>query len=107
MAGRQPLKPPSRRKAASVGVVLRPRMALRCGKRPKRAMISRWPRAWLAHGSPRRSLISFSGVAKRYPGGQEALRGVSFAIEAGEFAFIAGHSLSSTEYHAVSRLRFL
>jgi cell division transport system ATP-binding protein len=37
-------------------------------------------------------LISFSGVAKRYPGGQEALRGVSFAIEAGEFAFIAGHS---------------
>ncbi|HEX2649145.1 MAG TPA: cell division ATP-binding protein FtsE [Burkholderiales bacterium] len=37
-------------------------------------------------------MISFSGVAKRYPGGQEALRGVSFAIEAGEFAFIAGHS---------------
>jgi cell division transport system ATP-binding protein len=37
-------------------------------------------------------LISFSSVVKRYPGGQEALKGVSFAIEAGEFAFIAGPS---------------
>jgi cell division transport system ATP-binding protein len=37
-------------------------------------------------------LISFSAVAKRYPGGQEALKNVSFAIEQGEFAFIAGHS---------------
>ncbi|HEY8070030.1 MAG TPA: ATP-binding cassette domain-containing protein [Burkholderiales bacterium] len=37
-------------------------------------------------------MISFSGVVKRYPGGQEALKGVSFAIEQGEFAFIAGHS---------------
>jgi cell division transport system ATP-binding protein len=37
-------------------------------------------------------LISFSGVVKRYPGGQEALKGVTFTIEKGEFAFIAGHS---------------
>ncbi|MEO8143660.1 MAG: ATP-binding cassette domain-containing protein [Betaproteobacteria bacterium] len=37
-------------------------------------------------------MISFSGVVKRYPGGQEGLKGVSFTIEAGEFAFIAGHS---------------
>ncbi|HXR57790.1 MAG TPA: cell division ATP-binding protein FtsE [Burkholderiales bacterium] len=37
-------------------------------------------------------MISFSGVAKRYPGGHEALRGVSFTIEPGEFAFVAGHS---------------
>jgi len=37
-------------------------------------------------------LISFSGVVKRYPGGQEALKGISFTIEQGEFAFIAGHS---------------
>ena len=37
-------------------------------------------------------MISFSGVVKRYPGGQEALKGVSFAIAAGEFAFVAGHS---------------
>ena len=37
-------------------------------------------------------MISFSAVAKRYPGGQEALKSVSFSIEQGEFAFIAGHS---------------
>ena len=37
-------------------------------------------------------MISFSGVAKRYPGGPEALKGVSFSIEQGEFAFVAGHS---------------
>ena len=37
-------------------------------------------------------MISFSGVVKRYPGGQDALRGVSFGIEQGEFAFITGHS---------------
>jgi len=37
-------------------------------------------------------LISFSSVSKRYPGGQEALKSVSFSIEQGEFAFIAGHS---------------
>ena len=37
-------------------------------------------------------LISFSSVVKRYPGGQEGLKGVSFAIEAGQFAFVAGHS---------------
>jgi len=37
-------------------------------------------------------LISFSAVAKRYPGGQEALKGLSFSIAQGEFAFIAGHS---------------
>lgn len=37
-------------------------------------------------------MISFSSVSKRYPGGQEALRSVSFAVEQGEFAFVAGHS---------------
>lgn len=37
-------------------------------------------------------MISFSNVVKRYPGGQEALKSVSFTIEQGEFAFIAGHS---------------
>ncbi|MBI1943043.1 MAG: ATP-binding cassette domain-containing protein [Betaproteobacteria bacterium] len=37
-------------------------------------------------------MISFSGVAKRYPGGQEALQAVSFQIEPGEFVFVAGHS---------------
>src|SRR2546423_10868759 len=42
--------------------------------------------------SPRRWLVSFSAVAKRYPGGEEALRGVSFAVEAGELVFITGRS---------------
>jgi cell division transport system ATP-binding protein len=37
-------------------------------------------------------LVSFSAVAKRYPGGQEALKSVSFSVEAGELAFITGRS---------------
>jgi cell division transport system ATP-binding protein len=37
-------------------------------------------------------LISFSSVAKRYPGGEEALRSVSFSLAAGEFAFVTGPS---------------
>ena len=37
-------------------------------------------------------MISFSSVSKRYPGGQEALKEVSFGVEQGEFAFVAGHS---------------
>jgi cell division transport system ATP-binding protein len=37
-------------------------------------------------------LVSFSSVAKRYPGGQQALRSVSFSLEAGALAFITGRS---------------
>jgi cell division transport system ATP-binding protein len=37
-------------------------------------------------------LVSFSAVAKRYPGGQQALREVTFALQAGELAFITGRS---------------
>ena len=37
-------------------------------------------------------MISFSQVGKRYPGGQEALRDVSFAVAAGELVFLTGHS---------------
>ena len=37
-------------------------------------------------------MVSFSAVAKRYPGGQEALKSVSFALEAGELAFVTGRS---------------
>ena len=37
-------------------------------------------------------MVSFSAVAKRYPGGQEALKDVSFALEAGEAAFLTGRS---------------
>ena len=37
-------------------------------------------------------MISFSAVSKRYPGGLEALRGVSFAIDTGELVFVTGPS---------------
>ncbi len=37
-------------------------------------------------------MISFSGVYKRYPGGYEALKNISFAINTGEMVFITGHS---------------
>jgi cell division transport system ATP-binding protein len=37
-------------------------------------------------------LVSFSAVAKRYPGGQEALKDVSFTLAAGELAFLTGRS---------------
>src|SRR5262249_5663873 len=33
-----------------------------------------------------------SAVAKRYPGGQEALKDVSFSLQAGELAFLIGRS---------------
>jgi cell division transport system ATP-binding protein len=37
-------------------------------------------------------LVSFSAVAKRYPGGQEALKSVSFSLDTGELAFVTGRS---------------
>jgi cell division transport system ATP-binding protein len=37
-------------------------------------------------------VIRFSSVAKRYPGGQEALRGVSLEVAAGEMVAVTGHS---------------
>jgi cell division transport system ATP-binding protein len=37
-------------------------------------------------------MIRFDQVYKRYPNGRDALSGVSFNIEAGEFAFLTGHS---------------
>jgi cell division transport system ATP-binding protein len=37
-------------------------------------------------------LVSFSAVAKRYPGGEEALRQVTFTVEPGELVFITGRS---------------
>jgi cell division transport system ATP-binding protein len=36
--------------------------------------------------------IQFNRVTKRYPDGYLALRDASFAVEAGEFAFLTGHS---------------
>src|SRR6266699_1642790 len=38
------------------------------------------------------AIISFSQVSKRYPGGFEALKAVSFAVEPGEMLFLTGHS---------------
>jgi cell division transport system ATP-binding protein len=37
-------------------------------------------------------LVSFSAVAKRYPAGQQALKSVTFSLEAGALAFITGRS---------------
>ena len=42
--------------------------------------------------SPRRWLVSFSAVAKRYPGGQQALKDITFSLEPGEMVFITGRS---------------
>ena len=37
-------------------------------------------------------MINFTNVSKCYPGGHEALRGVSFDLAAGEMSFLTGHS---------------
>jgi len=37
-------------------------------------------------------MISFNQVCKRYPGGYEALKNVSFEIDEGEMVFLTGHS---------------
>lgn len=37
-------------------------------------------------------VLRFDGVSKRYPGGQEALRDISFAVAHGEMVFVTGHS---------------
>ncbi|QDQ26248.1 cell division ATP-binding protein FtsE [Chitinimonas arctica] len=37
-------------------------------------------------------MIQFNQVGKRYPGGYEALKNLSFQIETGELVFLAGHS---------------
>lgn len=37
-------------------------------------------------------MIQFSNVSKRYPSGFDALKNVSFALAAGEMAFVTGHS---------------
>lgn len=38
------------------------------------------------------AMIIFDNVYKRYPGGQEALKGVSYQLQKGEMAFLTGHS---------------
>jgi cell division transport system ATP-binding protein len=36
--------------------------------------------------------VSFNGVGKRYPGGRQALEGITFDVEPGEMLFVTGHS---------------
>lgn len=43
----------------------------------------------MSTGNP---MVRFDRVSKRYPGGKEALSGISFELERGEFAFLTGHS---------------
>lgn len=38
------------------------------------------------------AMITFADVGKRYPGGQDALLGASFSVDAGEFVYLTGHS---------------
>ncbi|HYS51909.1 MAG TPA: ATP-binding cassette domain-containing protein, partial [Burkholderiales bacterium] len=38
------------------------------------------------------AIIALRQVSKRYPGGFEALKAVSFTIEPGEMLFLTGHS---------------
>lgn len=38
------------------------------------------------------AMLEFRDVTKRYSGGSEALRGVSFSIDRGEMVFLTGHS---------------
>lgn len=38
------------------------------------------------------SIIAFSQVSKRYPGGHEALKQISLNVEPGELVFLTGHS---------------
>ena len=37
-------------------------------------------------------MIRFQHVFKRYPGGYDALKNVSFELRSGEMAFLTGHS---------------
>lgn len=37
-------------------------------------------------------MISFKAVGKRYPGGYDALKHITFSIKKGEMVFVAGHS---------------
>ena len=37
-------------------------------------------------------MVRFDRVGKRYPSGREALSGINFDLERGEFAFLTGHS---------------
>ena len=37
-------------------------------------------------------MIQFDNVTKRFPGGQEAISGLSLSVDKGEMVFVTGHS---------------
>ena len=37
-------------------------------------------------------MIQIENVVKRFPGGQEALKGLTLGVETGEMVFVTGHS---------------
>ena len=37
-------------------------------------------------------MIRFEAVSRRFPGGQEALSGLTFAVDTGDMVFVTGHS---------------
>ncbi len=51
-------------------------------------------------------MIKLSQVSKRYPNGYDALKNISFAVDAGEMLFITGHSGAgkSTLFKLISRI---
>src|SRR5262249_30983329 len=50
------------------------------------------PRSSAREGRQTMPIVSFHQVSKRYPGGFEALKGVSFTVQTGEMLFLTGHS---------------
>lgn len=57
-------------------------------------------------GSATQFMISFNQVCKRYPGGYEALKNVTFEIAEGEMVFLTGHSGAgkSTLLHLIAAI---
>ena len=49
-------------------------------------------------------MIEFDSVYKRYPGGFEALKNVSFQIPRGEMLFLTGRSGAGTSGISLNRL---
>ena len=37
-------------------------------------------------------MIQFENVTKRFPGGQEAVSGLTLSVDKGEMVFVTGHS---------------
>ena len=53
---------------------------------------SLWEASRIRGRDPIRNMLEFHSVFKRYPGGFDALKGITFSLGAGEMAFLTGHS---------------